>query len=128
MKTGKFNLKRRIFLLCITFGVVLTAFPAAKSFSDNDDVTGSVSCKELGRAQGVVQYKYDITLNNNTDVKLKVNYQVIIWAGSVRMKTHNHSTILIPGERLTETNYGKMSESDWELATGCSAEWQWEQI
>jgi len=128
MKTKKFNQYRNALIFCIALVVALTIFPAAKSLADSDDVTGSISCKELGRLQGVVQYQYDMTLKNNTDVKLKVEYQVILCAGGERKKTHNHSTLLIPGEQLTETNYGSMSESEWDQLTEVKAEWQWDQI
>jgi hypothetical protein len=124
----KFNSYRWRFLVGIVLCVILAIFSTGKSWSKEDDVTGTLNCKELGRAQGLVQYQYDVTLNNNTDVKLKVDYQVILLAGDVKKKVHSHSTLLIPKEKLTETNYGSMNENDWDQITGCNAEWQWNQL
>jgi hypothetical protein len=129
MTTRKLNLTRRIFLLCITFCIVLTIFPAAEIFSQNEAVTGHPYCEELAKTQGDnVYYKYDMTLQNNTNFKLKVDYQVIILAGEVEKKVYDHSTELRPGETRTETYYDAMSESDWELVTSCHADWQWTEI
>jgi len=88
-----------------------------------EDVTATVDCKSLGTLNGEVSYQYDVTLKNNTSNKLIVKYKVIFKAGDVIKTQHSHSTILIPGEELTETNDGTMKEADWDLVTKCWVDW-----
>ncbi|HPB01666.1 MAG TPA: hypothetical protein PLZ67_01805 [Bacteroidales bacterium] len=103
-------------LICIMI-IGLAGNKKALAQEQQESVTVSVNCKELGRLNGEVSYSYDATLKNNTAEKLKVTYRVIIKNGDTSVKTHNHSTVLIPDEELTETNDGEMSEEDWDKST-----------
>ena len=87
------------------------------------DVSAVVDCREVARLNGVVQYQYDATLKNNTASKLIVEYNVIFMQGQVRKKEHKHSTLMIPNEKLTETNEGTIREADWEKVTIFRIEW-----
>jgi hypothetical protein len=125
MKTRKFNPNRQRFILGIVLCAMLIVFPTGKSLSQEkeDVITATIECKELGRLNGEVEYQYDVTLTNNRKVKFKVDYDVIFLAGTTRIKTHNHSTLLIPAEKLTETNSGVIKESDWNKITTFRVEW-----
>ena len=126
MKTSKSNLNWQRFMLGIVLCAILMAFPTGKSLSQEKEevITATVECKEIGRLQGVVEYQYDVTLTNNRKVKFKVDYDVIFLAGTIRTKVHNHSTILIPAEELTETNVGSIKESDWNKIDTYRVEWR----
>lgn len=87
------------------------------------EITASISCTNLGALNGVVSYQYDVTLKNNTSDQLSVDYTVKFMAGNVVKKEFNHSTILINGDNLTESHFGTMLESDWNLITECKVEW-----
>jgi hypothetical protein len=112
-------------MLGIVLCAILMVFPAGKSLSQEkeDVITATIECNELGRLNGVVEYQYDVTLTNNRKVKFKVDYDVIFLAGTTRIKVHNHSTLLIPAEKLTETNFGSIKESDWDKITTFRVEW-----
>ena len=91
---------------------------------DKTDVTADVNCKEIGRLNGQVQYQYDVTLKNNTERKLIVEYTVIFLAGSVRQKEFKHSTLLSPKESTVESRDGAIKEGDWENVTRFRIEWE----
>lgn len=86
-------------------------------------ITASVDCTALGALNGEVSYQYDVTLQNNTNEKFIVDYSVIFKSGSIVKKTHRHSTVLIPGESLTESHTNKMSKSEWDTISECWIEW-----
>jgi hypothetical protein len=113
------NLVRWCLVLDVVFCTTLTVFPAGRhlSLGTPPDVSGDIDCRETGRLNGVVEYQYDVTLINHTDLKQKVDYKVIFFAGDVPIKKHNHSTILIPKENTTESHDGKMKEEDWDRIT-----------
>jgi hypothetical protein len=90
-----------------------------------EDVTADVDCREIGRLSGDVEFRYDVTLNNNTDRKLIVEYTVIFVAGSVRKKEYRHSTVLIPKESSVESHDGTIKEADWDAVTRFRVEWSW---
>lgn len=91
---------------------------------DDTDVTADVDCQEIGRLNGQVQYQYDVTLKNNTERKLIVEYTVIFLAGSVRKKEFKHSTLLIPEESTVESHDGAIKENDWDNVTRFRIEWE----
>lgn len=90
-------------------------FGVAKA--EAQDVKGAIDCKEIGRLNGQVQYRYDVTMINTTAMKLIVNYNVILFAGDVPQKHHVHSTLMTPHEKLYETHDGIMSVTDWDKVT-----------
>ena len=126
MKTRESNLIRLCFVLGIAVCATLVAFPGSKSLSQEalPDVSGTVDCKEVGRLNGEVGYQYEVTLTNNTESKLIVKYNVIFMAGDVPIKNHNHSTLMIPNETLTETHDGKISEAEWDRVSSFRVEWE----
>jgi hypothetical protein len=113
------NLVRWCLVLGMVFFATLTVFSAGRhlSLSAPPDVSGDIDCRETGRLNGEVGYQYDVTLINHTDIKQKVDYKVIFFAGGSPIKEHNHSTILIPKETSTESHDGKMKEADWDKVT-----------
>jgi hypothetical protein len=114
-KTG-LKLVRSFLVLGVLLCMTLTVLPSGRplSFGVPPDVTGSIECDETGRLNGEVGYRYDVTLTNNTDLKQKVDYKVIFFAGTTPVKEHKHSTILTPKETSTESHDGKMKEGDWD--------------
>jgi hypothetical protein len=117
-----------------TFPVLLIILFVASSSNINvraqeeedkvSNIAATVDCREIGRLNGEVQYQYEVTLTNNTGSKQLVAYDVIFMAGDVRLKTHKHSTLMIPHEKkLTETHDGKMRETDWDRVTKFRIEW-----
>jgi hypothetical protein len=108
---------------------IMLAIPLLTCFglttAQAQDVTGDIDCKEIGRNNGEVQYQYDVTLVNNTESKLIVEYNVIFLTGNVPTKNHAHSTLIIANERLTETHDGTMNETDWDKVTKFRVELSW---
>ncbi len=107
------------------FMLIFTVGNSVSMATEKQDevITASVDCTALGALNGEVSYQYDVTLQNNTNEKFIVDYSVIFKSGSLVKKTHRHSTVLIPGESLTESHTNKMSESEWDTISECWIEW-----
>ncbi len=119
MKKTGLNLARSFLVLGVLLCMTLTVLPAGRHLSSGapPDVTGDIECNETGRLNGEVGYQYDVTLTNNTDLKQKVDYKVIFFAGTTPIKEYKHSTILTPKETSTESHDGKIKEGDWDRVT-----------
>lgn len=126
MKRREFNLTQWGFILSVALCLTLGAVPGTKSLAQGAQpvISATVHCKERGRLNGQVEYQYDVTLKNNTANKQIVTYNVILLAGNVPLKTHQHSTLMIPYETLTETHYGKINEADWDRASRVKVDWK----
>lgn len=118
------TMRRKRALPGLLLGLALGAAAIADSLPpSHSDVSATVECKEIGRLKGEVGYEYEVTLKNNTQKKLIVEYSVLLIAGGTTKKTHKHSTLLIPSEKLTETHSDKMKESVWDEITRFRVEW-----
>ena len=126
MRIREINLIGWCFILGLMLCATLVAFPVGKCLCQESqpDVSGTVECKEIGRLSGEVEYRYDVTLTNNTGSKQKVKYDVIFMAGDVPIKKHSHSTLMTPNETLTETHDAKIVEADWERVSKFRLEWE----
>lgn len=120
-------MKKRAFLMSFCLALAFFSVRAGVSAptTPDEDVTADVDCREIGRLSGDVEYQYDVTLNNNTDRKLIVEYTVIFMAGSVRKKEYKNSTVLIPKESSVESHDGTIKEADWDAVTRFRVEWSW---
>lgn len=112
----------------LSFALCALLFSIQSSFAQNDTsktegVTASVSCTSLGELNSTATIQYDVTLENTTNTQYTVDYTVYFKAGSLVLKSHSHSDILIPGESTTNTFETTMSAEDWAKVTLCSVEW-----
>ena len=119
-------IKRAVLMsFCLALALFSVRAVVSALTTPSEDVTADVDCREIGRLNGAVEYQYDVTLSNNTDRKLIVEYTVIFVAGSVRKKEYKHSTVLIPKESSVESHDGTIKEADWDAVTRFRVEWSW---
>ncbi len=114
----------------VCFFSVLMLFPNTLLAQETaaDKVSADVDCVSTGALNGETMYRYDVTLKNLTQKKLKVNYTVYLKAGDAVKKQHSHSTILIPEEELVEFGESKMKTEDWDKVTSFRVEWTVEDL